>query len=113
MNIGRVYPKRVGPAAVATGSATAVFTADKRYGIERFVVTNNQGADATITLHVASSGVAAATGNRIVSTMTVPASDVAIIEIPIMLDNGDVVYAVGSSAINLMFNVNDVDIGAQ
>ena len=113
MNIGRVYPKRVGPVAVATGSATAVFTADKRYGIERFVVTNNQGVDATITLHVAASGVAAATANRFVSTMSVPASDVVTIEIPIILDNGDVIYAVGSAAMNLMFNVNDVDIGVQ
>lgn len=113
MNIRNVYPKRVGPAAVNTSVATAVFTANKRFAIERFVVTNNQGADATITIHVAPSGTAAGTTNSIVSAMTVPTDDVVIINIPVLLDNGDVVYAVGSAAMNLMFNVNDVEVDQQ
>lgn len=114
MDIRKVYPKRVGPTTLTT-SAVAIFTADKRYGIERFVFTNWSAADATVTLHIVTSGGSVGNGNKVMGGQTVTANDQTTVQLPIILEVGEAVYALCSatSSVNLTFLINDVEINLQ
>lgn len=114
MLIGRVYPKRIGPQTLTT-SAVLYFTADKRYSIERFTVTNYSVTDANVTLHIVASGESVDDSNKLLGAVTVTANDLTTIPAPVVLDAGDKVYALASetSTLNLTFQVNDVEVGIQ
>lgn len=112
MNLRNVYPKRIGPTALAA-SAASIFEADKRYGIERFMLTNGAGTDGTASVYIVVSGGSPGATNAILIDGTVPANDMMIISFPIILNTGDRVYASSPDTINITFNVNDVEIGAQ
>ena len=115
MNIGRVYPKRVGPTLLTTSSVLQ-FTADKRYGVDRWTFTNysaNNPVD--VTVYIVPSGASVADGYKIIGELPVSATDISTVPLPIALDVGDKVYALASSAtsVNMTFNVNDVEMGIQ
>ena len=112
MNIGRVYPKRVGPTPLS-GSATSVFTADKRYGIEQFIFSNLSASDQTVSAYIVASGSSASSSNAFLTGVTVPANDVMPVKFPTFLNVGDSVYALASASTNITFNVNDVEMGVQ
>lgn len=114
MNIGRVYPKRVGPTTLTTSSVLQ-FTADKRLFIERFLVTNYSGSDSTITIYLVPSGASVADQYKIVAALPITTLDQVSIPYPIPLENGDKIYALAgaNTAINLVFNVNDVEMSYQ
>lgn len=114
MNIRKVYPKRVGPTTLTT-SAVLFFTADKRYAIERWTLTNYSASDATATIHIVPSGSSTADGNKLLGAVAIVANDMTTVPAPIILDVGDTVYALASanSSINLIFHVNDVDTESQ
>lgn len=115
MNIGRVYPKRVGPTLLTT-SAALQFVADKRYGIERWTFTNYSINDlVNVTLYIVPLGASVADGYKIIGELIVAPNDVTTVLIPIVLDIGDKVYALASSldSINFTFNVNDVEMEIQ
>lgn len=115
MNIGRVYPKRIGPTLLTT-SAVLQFTADKRYGVERWTFTNYSINDLVdVTLYIVPSGASVADGYKIIGGLIVAANDITTIPLPIALDIGDKVYALTSteSSVNFTFNVNDVEMGIQ
>lgn len=115
MNIGRVYPKRIGP-TLLTGSAVSQFTADKRYGIERWSFTNYSANDPVdVTVYIVPSGGSVADGYKIIGELPVAATDLTTVPFPIVLDVGDQIYALASttSSINMTFIVNDVEMGIQ
>lgn len=114
MNLGRVYPKRVGPTTLTTASVLQ-FTADKRLFIERFTATNYSASDSSITLYLTPSGASVADGYKLCGALVVPANDLTPIPIPVALDVGDKIYALAgdNTAVNLTFNVNDVEMSVQ
>jgi hypothetical protein len=114
MNVGRVYPKRVGPTTLTT-SAVSYYTADKRSFIERFSVTNWNSADSSITIYIVPSGESVADGYKIVGGMVVAANDQTSILFPVALEENDQVYALAgdASAVNLTFNVNLTEMSVQ
>lgn len=115
MNIGRVYPKRIGP-TLLTGSAALQFTADKRYGVTRWTFTNYSANDPVdVTLYVVPAGASVADAYKIIGELPIAGTDVNTVPLPIVLDVGDKVYAFASttSSVNLTFNVNDVEMEIQ
>jgi len=113
MNIGRVYPKRVGPTLLTT-SAVLQFTADKRYGIERWTFTNYSVNDPVdVTVYIVPSGASVADGYKIIGELPVSTTDLITVPLPIALDVGDKIYALASvaSSINMTFNVNETEMG--
>jgi|DEB0MinimDraft_3_1074331.scaffolds.fasta_scaffold07583_5 hypothetical protein len=115
MNIGKVYPKRVGP-TLLTASAVSQFTADTRYGIERWSFTNYSATDPVdVTVYIVPSGGSVADGYKIIGELPVAATDLITVPFPITLDVGDQVYALASStsSVNMTFLVNPVEIGIQ
>lgn len=115
MNIGRVYPKRVGP-TLLTASSALQFTADKRYGVERWNFTNYSANDPVdVTVYIVPSGASVADGYKIIGELPVAATDVISVPFPIALDIGDKIYALASttSSVNFTFNVNDIEMEIQ
>lgn len=115
MNIGKVYPKRIGPTLLTT-SAVSQFTADTRYGIERWGFTNYSVNDPVdVTVYIVPSGGSVADGYKIIGEVPVSATDVNPIIFPIVLNVGDQVYALAgtASSVNLTFHVNPVEVGIQ
>ncbi|MEQ1844132.1 MAG: hypothetical protein ABL983_00975 [Nitrospira sp.] len=112
MNIRNVYPKRVGPTPLSA-SATSVFTADKRYGIEQFIFSNISTTNQTVSAYIVTSGGSASTSNAFLTDVTIPSNDVMPIKFPTILNVNDSIYALASASVNMTFNVNDVEIGAQ
>lgn len=115
MNIGRVYPKRIGPTLLTT-SAVIQFTADRRYGIERWSFTNYSTTNPVdVTVYIVPSGGSVVDGYKIIGELPVAATDLTTIPFPIVLEIGDRVYALSSDAvsINMTFNVNPVEMEIQ
>lgn len=114
MNIRKVYPKGIGPSFLTT-SAVTQFTADKRYGVERFCIANVTGTDTTISLYVVRAGGSVADSRKVLGELNIPANDQTTIELPVILEVGDFISALASAStsLTLMFNVNDVEVGIQ
>lgn len=103
----RPYPKRVGPAPMPTGSAASVYQAPQRIAIQRFTFANTTGSTQTVTLNIVSQTGNTNVGNQIIPALPVPGNDVQIIKCPVLLEPGELIFALASGAVNLTFNVND------
>lgn len=102
-----VYPQRVGPSAMPTGSAASVYQAPERVAIKRFTFANTTAGALAVTLHVVPVGGTASVGNQIVPAMSIPANDVITVVAPTVLNAGERLFALAANAVNLTFIVND------
>lgn len=107
--LGPIYPQRVGPTAMPTGTAASVYQAKERIAIKRFTFANTTAGALVVTLHIVSAGGSAGTGNQIIPTMSIPANDTVIVVAPTVLNGGEHLYALATGAVNLMFLSNNRD----
>lgn len=107
MALRPIYPKRVGPAAMPTGTAASVYTASERVVIRHFTLSNTTAGNLAVTLHVVGVTGTAQAGNQILPALTVPANDTLVVAAPLVLEGGERIFALASGAVNLTFIVTD------
>lgn len=107
MALRKEYPKRVGPAAMPTGTAASVYQAPERVVVRNYTLSNTTAGTLNTTLHIVSASGSASAGNQILPALSVPANDTIVVAAPTVLELGDRIFALASGAVNLMFNVTD------
>lgn len=111
MALRKEYPKTVGPAAMPTGVAASVYTAQERVMIREFTLSNTTAGNLAVTLHRVTATGAANVGNQILPALVVPANDVLVVAAPLVLEGGERIFALAAGAVNLTFVVNDRETG--
>lgn len=104
------FPIRVGPTTLATGSATTVFTATKDQRITGMYFSDRSGSAKTATIHIVSAASSAASGNKFLDALPVPANDLvdkAPLSIPMKI--GETIQGLATGGAGVMFTAEISD----
>jgi hypothetical protein len=100
MPLRMTFPKRVGPTLLTTSNVT-LYTAPERVRMKSLVLSNSSGSAATVTVEIVS--------EPIISGLSIPANDIAMVGLDVTLERGEAVKARASvgGAMRVTFTVSD------